>query len=98
MEVIYAITTIIRLAIRLYILVLWARLIIDWVMVFKRDFRPRNGLAVAVELVFSLTDPPIKMFRKLLPPIRIGQIAIDLGWILTLVCCWILLAIIPGFG
>lgn len=98
MEVLLAIGTVIRLGIRLYILVLWARLIIDWVMVFKRDFRPRNALAVAVELVFSLTDPPIKMFRKLLPPIRIGQIAIDLGWILTLVCCWILLAIIPGFG
>lgn len=98
MEVVLAIGTIIKLAIRLYILVLWGRLIIDWVMVFNRNFRPRSGLAVVVELLFSLTDPPIKMFRKLLPPIRIGQISIDLGWILTLVCCWILLAIIPGFG
>nr|WP_245190103.1 YggT family protein [Leucobacter exalbidus] len=86
------------MVLRLYILVLWARLIIDWVMVFNRSFRPRGPLAVAVELVYSLTDPPIKMFRKLLPPIRIGQISIDLGWMLTLVCCWILLAIIPGFG
>lgn len=98
MEVIEAIGTVIRLAIRLFILVLWVRLIIDWVMVFNRNFRPRNGLAVAVELVYSFTDPPIKMFRKLLPPIRIGQVAIDLGWILTLVSCYILLAIIPGFG
>lgn len=98
MEVLVAIGTVIRLAIRLYILVLWGRLIVDWVMVFKRDFRPRGGLAVFIELLYSLTDPPIKMFRKLLPPIRLGQVAIDLGWILTLVCCWILLAIIPGFG
>lgn len=98
MEVVIAIGTVIRLALRLYIMVLWARLILDWVIMLNRNFRPRNFVAVLVELVYSLTDPPIKMFRKLLPPLRIGQISLDLGWMLTLVCCWILLAIIPGFG
>lgn len=98
MEVVFAIGTIVRVAVRLYIIILWARLIIDWVMVFNRGFRPKGPIAVLVELVYSLTDPPIRMFRKLLPPIRIGQISLDLGWMLTLVCCWILLAIIPGFG
>ncbi|MHA3684567.1 YggT family protein [Leucobacter sp. HY1910] len=98
MEVVFAIGTVLRLAIRLFIIVLWARLIIDWVMIFSRNFRPRGAVAVLVELVYSATDPPIKMFRKLLPPIRLGQVSIDLGWILTLVSCWILLAIIPGFA
>jgi YggT family protein len=37
------------------------------------------------------------MFRKVLPPIRLGQIMLDLGWMLTLISCWILLAIIPGW-
>lgn len=50
-----------------------------------------------VELVYSITDPPIKMFRRVLPPIRLGQISLDLGWILTMLVCWILLAIIPGW-
>lgn len=94
MEVLHVVGNILRGAIQLYIFVLWGRLIIDWVMVFNRSFRPRGVVAVLVELVFTLTDPPIKLFRKILPPIRLGQVAIDLGWMLTLVSCWILLAII----
>ncbi|MFT4231781.1 MAG: YggT family protein [Leucobacter sp.] len=97
MEVVYAITGVIRLLLRVYILLLWVRLVIDWILVLNRRFRPRGLIAVLVEFVFTVTDPPIKMFRRVLPPIRLGQIMIDLGWMLTLVSCWILLRIIPGW-
>lgn len=97
MEIFFLILTGVRVLLRVYTLVLWARLIIDWVMVLKRDFRPRGPLVVLVEVVFMLTDPPIKMFRKVLPPIRLGQIALDLGWLLTMLSCWVLLAFIPGY-
>ena len=82
---------ILRLAIQIYIYVLWARFILDWVRVFNPRFRPRGVLLVLFELVFTLTDPPIKMFRRILPPIRLGQISLDLGWMVTMFCCWILL-------
>lgn len=84
-----------RLLIRLYIYVLWARFIIEWVRVFAPRFRPRGVLLVLFEFVFTLTDPPIKMFRKILPPIRLGQVSLDLGWMVTMFCCWILLILIP---
>jgi len=48
-----------------------------------------------VEAVYTVTDPPIRMFRKILPPIRLGAVALDLGWMLTMLSCWILLAILP---
>ncbi|XPP25440.1 MAG: YggT family protein [Leucobacter sp.] len=80
---------------RIYTWVLWARFILELVRVFKPNFRPRGFWVVPVELVFTLTDPPIKMFRRILPPIRLGQIAIDLGWMLTMFSCWILLALLP---
>ena len=82
---------ILRLAIQIYIYVLWARFIIDWVRVLNPRFRPRGVLLILFELVFTLTDPPIKMFRRILPPIRLGQISLDLGWMVTMFCCWILL-------
>lgn len=82
---------ILRLAIQIYIYVLWARFILDWVRVLNPRFRPRGVLLVLFELVFTLTDPPIKMFRRILPPIRLGQISLDLGWMVTMFCCWILL-------
>lgn len=97
MEILLAVTTIIRILLRIYTLLLWARLILDWVIVLKRDFRPRGFFAVLVEIVFTLTDPPIKMFRRVLPPIRLGQISLDLGWLLTMLSCWLLLAFIPGY-
>ncbi len=75
--------------------VLWARLIIDWVMVFNPRMRPRGFWLVVFEVVYSLTDPPIKMFRRILPPIRLGQISLDLGWMVTFFCCWILLIVLP---
>ena len=86
---------ILKLAIQIYIYVLWARFILDWVRVLNPRFRPRGVLLVLFELVFTLTDPSIKMFRRILPPIRLGQISLDLGWMVTMFCCWILLIFIP---
>lgn len=86
---------IVRWVIQLYIFVLWARLILDWVRVFNPSFRPRGFLLILVELAYTLTDPPIKLVRRVLPPIRIGQVSIDLGWMITLFACFILLAFIP---
>jgi YggT family protein len=81
---------------RIYTWVLWARFILDWVRVFNPRFRPRGLFLVVVEFVYTVTDPPIKLIRKVLPPIRLGQISLDLGWMITMLACWILIAIIPG--
>lgn len=81
---------------RIYTYVLWARFIIDWVMVLNPRFRPRGVWLVLIEFVFTVTDPPLKLIRRVLPPIRLGQISLDLGWMLTMFACWILIALIPG--
>ncbi|WP_336659217.1 YggT family protein [Leucobacter sp. USHLN153] len=97
MEVVAAIAFILRLALRIYTFILWARFVLDWITVLNRRFRPRGFWAVLVELVYTVTDPPIRMFRRLFPPIRLGQVAIDLGWMLTMVACWILIAILGAW-
>lgn len=95
MEILLAVGAVIRVVLRIYTIILWVRFVLDWILVLNRNFRPRGFLAVLVELVFTVTDPPIKMFRRILPPIRLGQVALDLGWMLTMLSCWILIAIIP---
>ncbi|SJN08363.1 Possible membrane protein [Leucobacter sp. 7(1)] len=97
MEFVLIIGTILKVVLRIYTLVLWVRFVLDWITVLNRNFRPRGALAVAIELVYTVTDPPIRMFRKLLPPIRLGQVSLDLGWMLAMLSCWILIAIIPGW-
>lgn len=97
MEILYVVGTVVRIALRLFVLLLWARFVLDWVTVLVRGFRPKGVLAIAVEAVYTVTDPPIRMFRKVLPPIRLGQVALDLGWFLTMFACIILIRIIPGY-
>lgn len=95
MEALFLISFFIKLIIRFYTFVLWARFVIDWIQVLNRNFRPRGAVAALIEIVYSVTDPPIKMFRRILPPIRLGQVSLDLGWMLTMLACWILIAILP---
>ena len=46
----------------LYILVLLVRVVIDWVQILARDWRPRGAALVIAEVVYSLTDPPLRAF------------------------------------
>ncbi len=71
--------------ITLYTAVMWARLIIDWAMVLAPRWRPRGVLLVLVDAVFRLTDPPLKLLRKWIRPLQVGNIALDLSWLVVLI-------------
>ncbi|MCC2031911.1 YggT family protein [Microbacterium allomyrinae] len=93
MAVVQLIASILNLALLLYVFVLLARLIIDWIPFFNREWRPRGAGLVAAELVYTVTDPPIRLFRRFIPPLRVGAIAIDFGFALTMLLCFILLSV-----
>lgn len=93
MPVVQLIASLLNLALLLYVFVLLARLIIDWIPFFNREWRPRGAGLVAAELVYTVTDPPIKLFRRFIPPLRVGAIAIDFGFALTMLLCFILLSV-----
>ncbi len=68
-----------------YVIVLVARAVIDLVLSLNRGYRP-TGAAVAVfEVVYTFTDPPLRLLRRLIPPLRIGNAAIDIGFTLLLI-------------
>lgn len=78
----------------LFIALLWIRFVVDWVQVFARQWEPRGPLLVALEGVYSATDPPIMALRRVVPPLRIGSVALDLSFILVLVTAWLLLRVV----
>lgn len=78
----------------LYILVLLARLVLEYIPMFNRHWRPRGFGLVIAETVFTLTDPPLRFFRRLIPPLRLGPIALDLGFPVTMLACFVLLTIV----
>ena len=77
-----------------FIALLWVRFVVDWVQVFARAWQPRGALLVVLEVVYSTTDPPIKAVRKVVPPLRLGSVAIDLSFILVLVAAYLLLTVV----
>jgi YggT family protein len=78
----------------LYFLLLIFRLIMDFVLQLSRDYRPRGIMLVAIEITFTLTDPPLKLIRRVLPPLRIGGIALDLAFLVLIIVVQILLQLV----
>jgi len=64
-----------------FLLLLFARMILSWVPVLVRDWEPRGPMLVVAEIIYSITDPPLRMLRKILRPVRIGNIMLDLAFI-----------------
>lgn len=83
--------------ISLFMFVMWARFILDLAVVFARGWRPSGVGLILSEFVFTITDPPIKAVRKVVPMIRIGSGALDLSWMLVMLVCIILTSVLRGF-
>ena len=79
-----------------FIAFMWVRFVTEWVQVFARSWSPRGALLVALEGVYSVTDPPIKALRRIIPPLRIGNFALDLSMLLVFVGAYILLRLNRG--
>ncbi|WP_298742515.1 YggT family protein [uncultured Microbacterium sp.] len=94
MEIVRWVATVADVLLLLYILLLLARLILEYIPMFNREWRPRGIGLVLAEAVFTVTDPPLRFFRRLLPPVRIGPIALDLGFPVTMLACFVLLTIV----
>ena len=76
-----------------FIGLLWIRFIVDWVQIFARSWEPHGVLLVLLEIVYSITDPPIKALGRVVKPIRIGSFALDLSFILVMILAYVALAV-----
>lgn len=93
MEIVRLIASIANVLLLIYVLVLLARLILEYIPIFNREWRPSGAGLVAAELVYTVTDPPIKLLRRFIPPLRIGPVAIDFAFALTMLVCFVLLSV-----
>ena len=93
MDVLRVVASILSILLFLYILVLLVRLVLEYIPMFNRTWRPKGAGLVAAEVVYTVTDPPIKLIRRVIPPLRIGPVAIDFAFALTMLLCFILLSV-----
>jgi YggT family protein len=73
------------LVLLLFFILLIGRLILDYVQMFARSWRPSGVMLVVAEIVYTVTDPPLRALRKVIPPLRIGSISLDLSFLVLFV-------------
>jgi YggT family protein len=77
-----------------FLLLLLGRLVMEYVLMFARRWQPGRGAAVTMELMWSTTDPPLKALRRVIPPLRIGGVSLDLGFLLLLMIVSVLMSLV----
>ena len=76
---------VLELILWLFFVLLIARLVLDYVQMFARSWRPSGPLLVVAEIVYTITDPPLRALRKVIPPLRIGSVSLDLSFLVLIV-------------
>ena len=89
-----AVRSLLHLIVWLYLMVVFGRLVLDWVRMFAREWRPSGPMLVIAEAVYTLTDPPLNALRKVIPPLRLGAMSLDLGFLVLVLALYVLLAIL----
>ncbi len=74
----------------IFLALMLVRLVVDWVQVFARSWTPRGPVLLVLEVVYTITDPPIRFIRRFVPPLRIGSVALDTSFLIVLVAVYLL--------
>ena len=91
----------VRLVLYWVLFVFWlfltARVVVELVRAFSREWRPAGGVAVTLETIYTVTDPPVRLVRRLIPTVRIGGVGLDLSIMVLLLVVFILMRLAyPG--
>jgi YggT family protein len=87
---VYLVGSIIEFILFVFLALLFIRLVVDWVQVFARSWTPKGPVLVVLEVVYSITDPPIMFVRRFVPPLRIGSVALDTSFLIVLIAVYLL--------
>ncbi|HEX4703747.1 MAG TPA: YggT family protein [Pseudonocardiaceae bacterium] len=72
-------------------LLLTARVVAELVRAFAREWRPAGGVAVTLETIYTMTDPPVRLARRVIPMVRIGGVGLDVSIMVLLLVVFILM-------
>ena len=84
-------------ALTIFIVIMWIRFVLDLITTYSRQWRPRGFVLVLAEVVYSITDPPIRAVRRVVKPVRLGTVRIDFSWSIVFLVAVILSYVVVGF-
>ncbi|MBH5334389.1 YggT family protein [Streptomyces pactum] len=87
---------VIYIALYCFLIVLIFRLVMDYVFQFARSWQPGKVMVVVLEATYTVTDPPLKLLRRFIPPLRLGGIALDLSFFVLMIIVYILITVVSN--
>lgn len=84
------------LLLRIFSWILALRIIIEMTQSFSRQFNPPRWFMVVAEPLFVVTDPPVKELRRVVPPLRLGGVALDMSILVLFLILMLLQLIVVG--
>ena len=87
---------VVQVALYCFLLVLIFRLVMDYVFQFARSWQPGKAMVVVLEATYTVTDPPLKVLRRFIPPLRFGGVALDLSFFVLMIIVYILINVVAG--
>lgn len=88
------VTAVVYYVLLAFLLLLVARLVMEYVFLFARSYEPKGAVVVVLEVIYSITDPPLKLLRRFIPPLRLGGVSLDLSFLVLFVIVTIGLQIV----
>jgi YggT family protein len=79
-------------------LLLIARVVIEFIRSFSRDWRPKGATVVVLEVIMTLTDPPVKLLRRIIPQLTLGAVRFDLSIMVLLLAAFIGMQVAWNYG
>jgi YggT family protein len=73
------------------LLIVLARFMMSFVIQLARRWRPSRGAAATLEVIWSVTDPPLHALRRVIPPLRVGTVSFDISLMLLLLILYVLM-------
>ncbi len=84
------------LVVYLFFAALICRLVLDWIQVLAREWRPSGPVLVLAEGIYTVTDPPLKFLRRLIPPLSLGTIRLDLAFLVLMLAVSLTLSLLQS--
>ena len=80
----------------IFFILLIGRLVLDLVQVFAREWRPRGVVLVIAEAIYTVTAPPLRAIRRVVPPLSLGSVRLDLAFLILMLGVSILMGVIQS--
>ncbi|HEX7460682.1 MAG TPA: YggT family protein [Dermatophilaceae bacterium] len=80
----------------LFFAALICRLVLDWIQVLAKEWRPSGPVLVLAEGIYTVTDPPLKFLRRLIPPLSLGTIRLDLAFLVLMLAVFLTLSLLQS--